>query len=88
MFVVLDGDGVVVLGDEAARGSRGIGRRAAARDRGRALFEAGDAGLTFLAYGTRDPSDMCWYPDSNKVAFRGLKVIARVEPLDYWDGEG
>ncbi len=43
--------------------------------------------MTLLAYGTRDPADMCWYPDSSKVAFRGLRVIARVERLDYWDGE-
>jgi hypothetical protein len=31
---------------------------------------------------------MCWYPRSQKVYFRGLGVIGRVEELDYWDGEG
>ena len=40
-----------------------------------------------LAYGTRDPADACWYPDSRKISWRGLGVIYRVEPLDYWDGE-
>jgi uncharacterized cupin superfamily protein len=50
-------------------------------------FEAGAAGLVLLAYGTREPADTCWYPDSRKIAFRGLGVIARVEPLGYWDGE-
>jgi len=30
---------------------------------------------------------LCRYPDSQKIAFRGLKLIARVQPLDYWDGE-
>lgn len=44
-------------------------------------------GLTYLAYGMRDPADVCFYPRSNKVAFRGIGVIARVESLDYWDGE-
>jgi uncharacterized cupin superfamily protein len=50
-------------------------------------FEAGAAGLVLLAYGTREPADACWYPDSRKISFRGLGIIARVEPLDYWDGE-
>ena len=50
-------------------------------------FRAGGEGLTYLAYGTKDPSDVCWYPRSNKVFFRGLGVIARLELLDYFDGE-
>ena len=50
-------------------------------------FRAGDAGLTFLAYGTREPGDICYYPRSNKISFRGLGVIGRLERLDYWDGE-
>jgi uncharacterized cupin superfamily protein len=50
-------------------------------------FRAGPAGLTYLAYGTRDPADVCWYPRSNKVFFRGLGVITRLELLDYFDGE-
>ena len=51
------------------------------------LFRAGDGGLTYLAYGTRDPGDVCYYPRSNKISFRGVKLIARLERLDYWDGE-
>lgn len=50
-------------------------------------FRAGVNGLTYLAYGTRDPADILWYPRSNKVFFRGLGVIARLELLDYMDGE-
>jgi uncharacterized cupin superfamily protein len=50
-------------------------------------FRAGPDGLVFLAYGLRDPGDMRWYPRSRKLAFPGLRVIARVEPLSYWDGE-
>ena len=50
-------------------------------------FRAGDGGLTYLAYGTREPNDMCYYPRSNKVFFRGLGVIARLELLEYADGE-
>jgi uncharacterized cupin superfamily protein len=50
-------------------------------------FLAGPAGVTMLIYGTRRPNDMCWYPRSNKVSWRGLGVIGRVEALDYFDGE-
>ena len=50
-------------------------------------FRAGPAGLTYLAYGTREPNDLRWYPRSQKVWFKGLGVMGRVEPLGYWDGE-
>jgi uncharacterized cupin superfamily protein len=50
-------------------------------------FVAGDGGCTMLVYGTRKPNDMAFYPRSNKIAWRGLGVMARVEPLAYSDGE-
>jgi uncharacterized cupin superfamily protein len=50
-------------------------------------FRAGANGMTMLIYGTRRPNDMCWYPRSNKIAWRGLGVIGRIEVLDYDDGE-
>ena len=56
-------------------------------------FRAGVGGLTYLtyltylAYGMRRPADVCYYPRSGKIAFRGVGVIARLERLDYWDGE-
>jgi uncharacterized cupin superfamily protein len=87
LFVILHGDGVLVLdhdqtpvrpGDVVARpAGTGIAH----------VFRAGDQGLTYLAYGTRDPADVCYYPRSNKIAFRGVGVIARLERLEYWDGE-
>ena len=43
--------------------------------------------MTYLAYGTREPNDVCYYPRSNKIFWRGLGLIARLEPLDYSDGE-
>ena len=45
------------------------------------------AGLSYLAYGDRVAADTIWYPRSRKIAFPGLKVIGRLEPLGYWDGE-
>jgi uncharacterized cupin superfamily protein len=50
-------------------------------------FRAGPDGVTMLVYGTRDPNDMCWYPRSGKIAWRGLGVIGRIETLDHLDGE-
>jgi uncharacterized cupin superfamily protein len=87
LFVVLAGEGVVEVGEEEAPVRSGT---VVARPSGTGVahaFRAGEAGLTFLAYGPRDAGDMCFYPRSNKVSFRGLGVIARLERLDYWDGE-
>ncbi|MFL5959891.1 MAG: cupin domain-containing protein [Gaiellaceae bacterium] len=50
-------------------------------------FRGGPEGVTMLVYGTRDPNDMCWYPRSHKIFWRGLGVIGRIETLDYYDGE-
>jgi uncharacterized cupin superfamily protein len=87
LFVVLEGGGDVLLGDarDPVRPGSIVARPAAT---GVAhTFEAGPEGLVLLAYGTRDPAEICWYPDSRKLLFDGVGVIARVEPLDYWDGE-
>jgi uncharacterized cupin superfamily protein len=87
IFVVLDGDGVVVLGEEetAVRPGHVIARPAGT---GVAhVFRAAAGGLTYLAYGMRHPGDVCYYPRSGKVAFRGIGLIGRLERLDYWDGE-
>jgi uncharacterized cupin superfamily protein len=82
LFVVLDGSGTLVLGDEdhvVGRGSvvaRPAGTRVAHH------FVAGDDGLVLLAYGQRDPRDVCWYPRTSTVFVRGIGVRFRVdEPL-------
>jgi uncharacterized cupin superfamily protein len=87
LFVVLEGHATLLLGDEHHAVRRGS---IVARPPGTGVahsFVAGDDGLVLLAYGTREPSDACWYPDSHKISSRGLGVTFRVEPLDYWDGE-
>ena len=50
-------------------------------------LRTGEKPMTYLAYGTREPDDVCYYPRSNKIFFRGLGLIARLEPLAYSDGE-
>ena len=88
-----------VLG--GAVGSRGCPRqgliivvpdasRAAARPAGTGVahaFRAGAAGLVLLAFGTRDPADICFYPRSGKLRVRGLGATFRVQRVPYWDGE-
>jgi len=87
LFVVLDGGGFVRLGDERhpLRPGHVVSRPAGTRVAHQ--FVAGDAGMTVLAYSDIEPNDIVFYPDSNKVKLRGLGVMMRVEPVDYWDGE-
>jgi uncharacterized cupin superfamily protein len=86
--VILDGEGTLVLDDvdETPLGSGHVISRPAGTGVSH-VFRAGEQGLTFLAYGTREPNDICFYPRSNKISFGGVGVIARLERLDYWDGE-
>ena len=37
-------------------------------------FVAGPTGAVYLAYGTREPNDIAYYPDDNKVVLRGVGV--------------
>ena len=98
VFVILEGACTLQLWPSPARIAGGEGREdielrpghVVARPPGSRVahsFLAGPDGVVMLIYGTRRPNDMAWYPRSNKVAWRGLGVIARVEPLDYYDGE-
>ena len=100
LFVVLEGEGTLELWGPPKPGeplptepqeTHAVRRgHVVARPAGTRIshcFRGGPGGLTYLAYGTREPNDMCYYPRSNKIFFRGLGLIARLEPLDYSDGE-
>jgi uncharacterized cupin superfamily protein len=50
-------------------------------------FRAGDRGLVLLAYGIREPNDLCFYPRSGKLRARGVDLTFRVQRVSYWDGE-
>jgi len=87
LFVVLDGEGIILLGEEEHPVGRGT---LVGRPPGTGVahaFRAGEDGLVLLAYGTREPNDVCYYPRSNKLYFQGVGLIARLEKLDYWEGE-
>jgi uncharacterized cupin superfamily protein len=98
VFVILEGEGTLELWPSPWGAGGGAKREDIPIRTGHVIarppatrvshsFRAGDSGLTMLIYGTRKPNDMCWYPRSNKIAWRGLGVIGRVEALEYDDGE-
>jgi uncharacterized cupin superfamily protein len=74
LFVVLDGSGTVMLGDESAEVRRGSVVSRPAGTRVAHSFLAGDDGLVYLAYGTREPNDVVYYPRTDEIRFRGVGV--------------
>jgi uncharacterized cupin superfamily protein len=98
IYVVLEGEGELELWPtpQVVRGGGELERRpvraghVASFPAGGGVahgIRAGEPGLTYLAYGTRSAADVCYYPRSNKIFFRGLGLIARLEDLAYDDGE-
>jgi uncharacterized cupin superfamily protein len=98
VFVILEGEGTLELWPSPRATSRGAERKDVPVRAGHVVarppatgighaFRAGESGLTLLLYGTREPNDIAYYPRSNKINWRGVGVIGRIEHLDYWDGE-
>ena len=93
IYVILDGSATLELWREhltveetplrpaissRARPARGISHS----------FRAGPEGVTMLTYGTRDPSDMAWFPRSRKIVpARRSASSGAIEELGYHDGE-
>jgi uncharacterized cupin superfamily protein len=98
IFVILDGEGTLLLWPSPLAEERGAKHDEVSIRPGHVIarppatqvshsFRAGPSGLTMVIYGTRRPNDMCWYPRSKKISWRGLGVIGRIEALEYADGE-
>jgi uncharacterized cupin superfamily protein len=78
LFLVLEGTGSLALGDVAHPLTPGD---VTARPPGTGVahaITAGEAGLTYLAYGTRVPGDSVYYPKAGQVRLRGLGVTLDV----------
>jgi uncharacterized cupin superfamily protein len=98
IFVILEGSATLHLDPAPLRAERGAQAEQHALRPGHVVvrppgtgichsFRVGDDGCTMLIYGTRDPNDMAYMLRSQKIFFRGLGLLARVEPLPYSDGE-
>ncbi|HZT16455.1 MAG TPA: cupin domain-containing protein [Gaiellaceae bacterium] len=98
VFVVLEGEATLELWPSPLAAERGAAREdvplraghVVARPPGTRIahcLRAGPPGMTVLTYGTRAPNDIVYYPRSNKISWRGVGVIGRIEHVDYWDGE-
>ncbi len=89
LFVVLEGEGTLELrcGGEQAPAEHPLQRGAVvSRPAGTGVahsLRAGSAGLTYLAYGTHHPGDMCFYPESGRVSLRGLGIALRSPEIEY-----
>jgi uncharacterized cupin superfamily protein len=89
VFVVLDGDGILDLWGRGAERPDEHPLRPGdviSRPAGTGVAHAlrpGEQGITYLAYGTREPSDMCFYPQSGRVSLRGLGIALRSPEIDY-----
>jgi uncharacterized cupin superfamily protein len=98
IFVVLEGDGTLELVPSPRARDRGHEEEhfpiraghVVARPAGTQIshaFRGGEDGMKVLMYGWRSTNDITYYPRSNKIGFRGVGLMTRLEPLDYWDGE-
>jgi uncharacterized cupin superfamily protein len=88
IFVILEGGGVWELWgrgspapDEHPLRAGDVVSRPAGTGVAHAL-RAGTDGLTYLAYGTREHSDMCFYPQSGRVSIRGLGIALRSPEIE------
>jgi uncharacterized cupin superfamily protein len=51
-------------------------------------LRAAEQGITYLAYGTRRSADMCFYPQTGRVALRGLGIALGSAEIEYLPGTG
>jgi uncharacterized cupin superfamily protein len=98
MFLIIEGSGTLRFGDKEypIRKHDIIACPPGDRSVAHQIINTGDRELKYLCLSTKEPYEICEYPDSNKVmAFadeegqnRKLKHIFRLEnSLDYFDGE-
>jgi uncharacterized cupin superfamily protein len=89
LFVVLEGGGVLELWSRGEQSPEEHSLRmgdVVSRPAGSGVSHAirpGEQGIVYLAYGTREPSDMCFYPQSGTVSLRGLGIALRSPEIDY-----
>jgi uncharacterized cupin superfamily protein len=92
LFAVLEGEGVLELyprGETKAQEHPLRAGDVVSRQAGTGVahaLRAGAAGITYLAFGTRDSGDMCFYPQSGRVSLRGLGIALRSPEIEHLSG--
>jgi uncharacterized cupin superfamily protein len=89
-IIALEGEATLRLGEDRYTIKAGdyVGFPAGERV-GHCLINESDAPFRFIIIGDHQPSEVCIYPDSNKVLVRAYDgvMLRCAENLDYWDGE-
>jgi uncharacterized cupin superfamily protein len=90
IFVVLEGAGVLELWgrgtdspEELELAVGDVVSRPPGTGIAHALRPGSDGGITYLAYGTRETGDMCFYPQSGRVSLRGLGIALRSPEIEH-----
>jgi uncharacterized cupin superfamily protein len=92
LFVVLEGEGMLELWGRGAESPEEHPLKLGdviSRPAGTGVAHAlrpGPQGITYLAYGTRELSDMCFYPQSGRVSLRGLGIALRSPEIEHLPG--
>ena len=100
LFVILEGEGTYRFGDQRLSFKAGdvLGAPAGGRETAHQIINTGSGTLRYLGVSTNSPSEVCEYPDSDKIlvssrpagaeAGKVRHMVRTVEHnLDYWDGE-
>jgi uncharacterized cupin superfamily protein len=88
IFLIINGGGVLELWGRGSSAPEEHPLRAGdvfSRPAGTGVahsLRAGADGLTYLAYGTSEHSDMCFYPQSGRVSIRGLGIALRSPEIE------
>jgi uncharacterized cupin superfamily protein len=89
-IVALEGEATLRLGEERYALKAGDYICFPAGERvGHCLINESDRVFRFLMIGDNEPSEVCVYPDSNKLLVRKLDraILRDGARVDYWDGE-
>jgi uncharacterized cupin superfamily protein len=90
--LILEGEVTLLLGEERHVMKPGdYACFPAGRKIGHSFLNSGSGPCRYLMIGERNPSDVCVYPDSNKLAVGALRTRQDIFDMgglrEYWDGE-
>jgi uncharacterized cupin superfamily protein len=92
MFYVVEGIGEVRIGGETLpiRPGDVIACPPGGKDQAHQIVNTGKAELKYLAISSKEPVDVCEYPDTGKVATQGehIRFVGyEKDQANYWEGE-